>query len=170
MTSQTVIDLVIGVAVLGLLIYRNLRAQPVRQMNQRLFLILGIIGLVETYQFLHTHHGGMTAVAALAGSLVLAAAFGVIRALTVRIWMKDGQPWSQGSILTAGLWVLALAAHLGYDALLSSHKDISGIGTATVLLYLVVSLVVQRVVITNRAAKISGSPVGGPVGEANWPA
>jgi hypothetical protein len=81
--------------------------------------------------------------------------------------MKDGQPWSQGSILTAGLWVVALGAHLGYDALFSSHKDISGIGTATVLLYLVVSLVVQRVVITTRAAKISGGPISGPVGQAS---
>jgi hypothetical protein len=170
MTSQTVIDLVIGVAVLGLIIYRNLRAQPVRQVNQRLFLILGIIGLVETYQFLHTHHGGTLAVAALAGSLVLAAGFGVIRALTVRIWMKDGQPWSQGSIVTAGLWLVALAAHLGYDALLSSHKSISGIGTATILLYLVVSLLVQRVIITARASKLGGSQVGGQVGQSTWSA
>jgi hypothetical protein len=167
MTSQTLFDLVIGVAVLGLLIYRNLRAQPVRQMNQRLFLILGVIGLIETYQYLHTHHGGTTAVAALAGSLVLAGVFGVIRAVTVRIWMKDGQPWSQGNWLTAGLWVVALAAHLGYDALLNGHKDINGLGTATVLLYLVVSLAVQRLIITTRAAKFSGAPVGGQAGQSN---
>lgn len=170
MTSQTLLDLVIGVAVLGLLIYRTLRAQPVRQMNQRLFLILGVVGLIETYGYLHTHHGGTTAVVALAGSLVLAAVFGVIRALTVRIWMKDGQPWSQGSLVTAGLWIVALAAHLGYDALLNGHKDINGLGDATILLYLVVSLVVQRLVITTRAAKLSGAPVGGPVGQSNWSA
>jgi hypothetical protein len=171
MTSQTLTYLVIGIAALGLLIYRNLRAQPVRQVNQRLFLILAVIGLVETYGYLHSgHHSGSTAVVALAGSLVLAAVFGVIRALTVRIWMKDGQAWSQGSIVTAVLWVVALAAHLGYDALVDSHKDISGLGDATVILYLVVSLAVQRLVITNRAAKLSGTPVGGPVGQANGPA
>ena len=79
MNSQTLIYLVIGIAVLGLLIFRNLRAQPVRQVNQRLFLVLGVIGVIETYQYLGKHHAGTEAIAALAGSLVLAAVFGVIR-------------------------------------------------------------------------------------------
>ena len=162
MNSQTLIYLVIGIAVLGLLIFRNLRAQPVRQVNQRLFLVLGVIGVIETYQYLGKHHAGTEAIAALAGSLVLAAVFGVIRAMTVRVWMQDGQPWSQGNLITAALWVLALAAHLGYDALLDQHKSLSGLGEATVLLYLVVSLIVQRVVVTTRAARLSPAPTGGP--------
>jgi hypothetical protein len=170
MNSQTLLNLVVGVAVIGLLIYRNLRAQPVRQVNQRLYLILGVIGVVETFQYLSKHHAGATGIAALAGSLALAAIFGVIRALTVRVWIKAGQPWSQGSILTAGLWVCALGAHLGYDALLNGHKDISGLGEATVLLYLVVSLAVQRLVIMARAAKLEPAPAGGGLGQPGWPA
>lgn len=162
MNSQTVIYLVIGVAVLALLIIRNLRARPVREANQRLFLILGVIGLVETYQYLTQHHAGATALAALLGSLVLAAVFGVIRALTVRVWINGGQPWSQGNILTAALWVVALGAHLGYDALLNGHKDLSGLGEATVMLYLVVSLVVQRVIVNMRAGRLAPAPAGGP--------
>ena len=171
MDSQTLLYLLVGVAVLGLLIFRNLRAQPVRQVNQRLFLILGIIGLVETYQYLSQHHAGSIAVLALVGSLVLAAVFGVIRALTVRVWIKDGQPWSQGNVLTAALWVVALAAHLGYDALLSTHKDISGLGDATVLLYLVVSLAVQWLIVQSRAARLDPSAVGtaGQAGQPGWP-
>jgi hypothetical protein len=161
MNSQTLIYLVIGIAVLGLLIVRNLRAQPVRRVNQRLFLILGVIGVIETYQYLANHHAGATAAGALAGSLALAAVFGLIRAMTVRVWMKDGQPWSQGNVLTAILWVLALAAHLGYDALLDHHKSLSGLGEATVLLYLVVSLIVQRVVVTARAARLAPVSAGG---------
>jgi len=166
--SQTLLYLLVGVAVLGLLIFRNLRAQPVRQVNQRLFLILGIIGLVETYQYVSQHHAGSVAVLALVGSLVLAAVFGVIRALTVRVWIKDGQPWSQGNVLTAVLWIIALGAHLGYDALLSAHKDIGGIGDATVLLYLVVSLAVQRFIIVTRASRLD--PVTGPnASQPTWP-
>lgn len=161
-SSQTLIYLVIGIAVLGLLIVRNLRAQPVRQVNQRLFLVLGVIGVIETYQYLANHDAGATAVGALAGSLVLAAAFGLIRAMTVRVWMQDGQPWSQGNVLTAILWVLALAAHLGYDALLDHHRNLTGLGEATVLLYLVVSLLVQRVVVAARAARLSPVSSGGP--------
>jgi hypothetical protein len=167
MNSQTVTELLIGVVVLGLLVYRNLIPRPVRQSNQRLYLVLGVIGLVETVQYLSHHHAGATAVAALAGSLVLAAVFGAIRAATVRVWIKDGQPWSQGNVLTAGLWVIALAAHLGYDALLSSHKALSGLGSATVLLYLVVSLVVQWFVVQSRAAKLNpAAPVGN--GQQTW--
>jgi len=167
--SQTLLYLVIGVAVLGLLIFRNLRAQPVRQLNQRLFVILGVIGLIEAYQYLSQHHAGSTGVLALVGSLVLATVFGVIRAMTVRVWMKDGQPWSQGNVLTAVLWIVALGAHLGYDAILSAHKDISGLGDATVLLYLAVSLAVQRVVIVTRANRLD--PVAGAgAGQAGWPA
>ena len=169
MNSQTLLYLVIGVAVLGLLIFRNLRAQPVRQLNQRLFIILGVIGLIEAYQYLSQHHAGSTGVLALVGSLVLATVFGVIRAMTVRVWMKDGQPWSQGNVLTAVLWIVALGAHLGYDAILSAHKDISGLGDATVLLYLAVSLAVQRVVIVTRANRLD--PVAGAgAGQAGWPA
>jgi hypothetical protein len=168
-SSQTLTYLIIGIAVLGLLIYRNLRAQPVRQFNPRLYLILGVVGVVETVQYLDKHHAGTAGVAALAGSLVLAAVFAVIRAATVRVWMKDGQPWSQGNLLTAGLWVVALAAHLGYDYMLSSHKDISGLGDATVLLYLVVSLAIQRIIVQSRAARLVPAGVGS-ASQPGWPA
>src|SRR5271166_4829436 len=46
MSSQTLLYLVLGVAVLGLLIYRQLIARPVRG-NQRIVLILLIVGLLE---------------------------------------------------------------------------------------------------------------------------
>ncbi|MFZ0046133.1 MAG: hypothetical protein WAL16_09880 [Streptosporangiaceae bacterium] len=161
MSSQTVLYLVIGVAVLGLLIYRQLVARPV-QGNQRLVLILVIIGLIETAQYLQKLHAGSAAIVALAGSLVLAAIFGAARAATVRIWIQDGQAWSKGNILTAALWVVALGAHLGYDYLIGQHKDIGSLGDATVLLYLAVSLAVQRVIVVLRAQRLSPA-VPGPV-------
>ena len=161
MSSQTVLYLVIGVAVLGLLIYRQLVARPV-QGNQRLVLILVIIGLIEAAQYLQKLHAGSAAIVALAGSLVLAAIFGAARAATVRIWIQDGQAWSKWKILTAALWVVALGAHLGYDYLIGQHKDIGSLGDATVLLYLAVSLAVQRVIVVLRAQRLSPA-VPGPV-------
>ncbi len=153
MSSQTTLNLVIGVAVLGLLIYRQLRARPVRG-NQRLVLVLAVIGLIEAVQYLQKLHSVSGAIVALAGSLVLAAVFGAARAATVRIWMQNGQPWVQGNLLTAALWVLALAAHLGYDYLAGQYKDIGGIGSATLVLYLAVSLGVQRVIVMLRAQRL----------------
>ncbi|HME66295.1 MAG TPA: hypothetical protein VKG61_15525 [Streptosporangiaceae bacterium] len=53
--------------------------------------------------------------AALAGSLVLAAITGAIRAMTVRVWVEASQALRQGTWITALLWVVSLDAHLGYD-------------------------------------------------------
>ncbi len=153
MSSQTTLNLVIGIAVLGLLIYRQLQARPVRG-NQRLVLVLAAIGLIEAVQYMQKLHSGSAAIVALAGSLVLAAVFGAARAATVRIWLQNGQPWMQGNLLTAALWVLALGAHLGYDYLVGQHKDIGGIGTATLVLYLAMSLGVQRVIVMLRAQRL----------------
>lgn len=49
--------------------------------------------------------------------------------------MQDGQPWVQGNLLTAALQILALGAHLGFDYPVGQHKDISGNGNATLVLY-----------------------------------
>ena len=102
--------------------------------------------------------GGAVTYAAI-GSLVLAAIFGALRAATVRIWLPDGQPWSRGSWLTALLWVLALAARLGYDALVAHGHAERGLGAATVVLYLAVSLGIQRLIVQSRAHRLqAGRP------------
>jgi hypothetical protein len=158
-SSQTASELVIGVLVLGYLVYRQLRPRPLRA-SQRLLLILLLFGLIETYTYFQNgKHSASAAAVALVGSLVLAAVFGAVRAFTVRIWEQDGQPWVQGNLLTAALWVVAVAAHLGFDYLVGQHKDVGDIGNATVVLYLVVSLVVQRVVMTYRAQRMNLAPV-----------
>lgn len=165
MSSQSLLYLVIGVAVLGLLIYRQLSARPV-QGNQRIVLILVIIGLIETAQYLQKLHAGSAAIVALIGSLVLAALFGAMRAATVRIWLQDGQVWAKGNLLTAALWIAALAAHLGYDYLIGQHKDIGGLGDATLVLYLAISLAVQRVIVSARAQRLNPASAG-PMGSGS---
>lgn len=157
------IEIVLGVAVLGLVIYRNLVARPINARGLRLMLILAIIGVVETVDYLQKYHGGPGTYAALGGSLVLAAVFGVLRASTVRLWSQDGQIWSKGNWLTAALWIIAIAVHLGYDALVAhGHGSNGGVGTATVVLYLAVSLGVQRLVSQYRASRMGLAPVGSP--------
>ncbi len=162
MSSQTVFELLLGVVVLGLLVYRQLQKRPVSQGRQRAGLIIGVIGVIETVNYLGKVHAGSVVVAALAGSLVLAAVFGAVRAATVRIWMQDGRPWSQGNWLTAVLWVVALAVHLGYDALLGNSRGLSGLGSATILLYLAVSLLVQYVVVSYRAQRLGAQSGAAP--------
>jgi hypothetical protein len=74
------LDIILGVLVLGLVIYRQLVARPINARGLRLLAILGVIGLIETVGYLQKYHGGTGTYAALAGSLVLAAVFGVLRA------------------------------------------------------------------------------------------
>lgn len=157
------VDLVLGVAFLALLIYRQLRVRPVSASAMRLAAILAVVGLIEAFQFLQKDHADAATYAALGGSLVLAAGFGALRAATVRIWIADGQAWSKGNWLTAVLWIIAVAAHLGYDAIVASSHGKGDVGTATVLLYLAVSLGVQRLVVQQRATRVlpgGATPVG----------
>jgi hypothetical protein len=148
--AADILNLLIGVAVLGLLITRQLQPRPVRS-SFRLPLIIGLIGLVELFSFVKKEHGGVGMVASLAGSLVIAAVLGAIRARTVQLWLKDGQPWRKGTWLTAVLWIVSLAAHLGYDSLVDGK---SGLGTATILLYLAVTFAAQRLVLQARADQL----------------
>jgi len=152
------VDLVIGIAVLALILYRQLQVRPVRG-TMRLPLILAIIGIVELIQFFkidQSHHTG-TVFAALAGSLVLAAITAVIRAVTVRVWIQAGQALRQGTWLTALLWIVSLGAHLGYDYLVDRGSQ-AGLGTASLTLYFAVTYTIQRLILQVRAQRIANSP------------
>jgi hypothetical protein len=151
---MTVTNVVLGIAILGLIIYRQMVTRPVRD-NFRVPLILAIIGIIELVNFLKGKHVTGSLAAGLAGSLVLAAAFGVVRAMTTKVWVADGQAWRKGTVLTAALWVVALAAHLGYDYLVYKH---SNLGDVTIVLYLAVSFAVQTVVLQARAQRLPVQP------------
>jgi hypothetical protein len=158
-----VVDVILGVAVLALLIYRQLSVRPVNASALRLIAILLIIGLLQTYRFLSQNHAHALTFAAIGGSLVLAAIFGALRASTVRIWLDNGQAWSQGNWLTAALWIASLAAHLGYDILVARGNGIRGLGVATIVLYLAISLGFQRVLVLQRAHRLQ---LAGPAAAA----
>jgi hypothetical protein len=150
----TAADLVIGLLVLGLVIYRQVIPRPVKS-SMRLPLILGVIGVVETYGFLKGQHIDATIIAELIGSLVLAAVFGLARAATVRLSFRQGQWWSQGNWLTAILWVVSLAAHLGFDALVSGQHGHESLGQATIVLYLAVTYAMQRLIVQARCQRLA---------------
>jgi hypothetical protein len=162
-----ILDVVIGLAVLALLIARQLQARRFSNSGWRIVVILAIIGVVQVSGYLKANHPGAVAYAALGGSLVLAAGFGALRASTVKLWTQEGQVWSQGNWLTAALWVIALAAHLGYDYLVAPSHGKADIGTATVVLYLAVSFGIQRLVVQQRARGLEPSATSAGFGQFN---
>ena len=169
--ASTTVNLLIGLAVLALLVYRQLQVRPVRA-NFRLPLILAVIGVIELTQFLKTDHHTGTVFAALAGSLVLAAITGAIRAMTVRVWIQAGQALRQGTWITAVLWVVSLGVHLGYDYLVDGKGPQSGLGTASLTLYFAVTYTIQRFILQAKAQRIGDGPhqdVGEPGAHApSW--
>src|ERR1700733_804464 len=168
MSSANLTSLIIGIAVLALVLSRQLMTRRLSE-SYRLSVILALIGIVEFANFLSGHpndDGGIAA--AVVGSLILAAAFGVAHALTVRVWRENGQLLRRGTWLTALLWILSLAAHLGYDYLVAGHvtgKNGGNVGNATIILYLVVTLTVQRFILLNRVTRQEAAgqiPLGEP--------
>ena len=157
MSGAALTNLIIGVVVLAFFVSRQLTVRRLRE-NYRLMIILAIIGVVEFVDFLNGHpHNDSRIIAAVVGSLVLAAVLGAARAPTVRVWRgQDGQLLRKGTWLTAVLWVVAFAAHLGYDYLVAGHvtgKNGGNVGNATIVLYLVVSLTVQQYIMLARASR-----------------
>jgi hypothetical protein len=160
-TSSAIASIVIAVSVVALLIVRQLIARRVREPTAaRVVLTLGVVGVIQMVQAAKGHHVGATTVAAIAVGLVIGAGLGAARAMTLRIWRDEsGVAWRQGSWLTAILWVLSLAAHFGIDALIDHSTTAKGLGTADILLYLAVSLGVQRELTRVRAARIGAGSV-----------
>jgi len=58
------------------------------------------------------------------------------------------------------LWVVSIAAHLGYDYLVDGHGAQAGLGSASLTLYLAVTLVIQSLILNARAQRIDGGAGG----------
>jgi hypothetical protein len=152
-------NILIGILVLGFVLYRQMQPRRIRD-NVRLPVILGIIGVVEVVQFLDKHHGPRTFLT-LGGSLVLAAVFGALRAATTHVWVEGGQAWRRGNWITAVLWVISLGGHLGYDYVVDGKGPLAGLGSASLLLYLAVTLLIQGLILLARASRLPGAPGAG---------
>ena len=147
-------NILIGLVVLAWLLWRQTQKRLVREDRKpTVLLILLVLGVVQLSTYLKTASTSATVILLLVGSLVLAAGFGVVRAYSVKLWRQDGQLWRQGTWLTIVLWVVGIGVHIGLDVLFdSSAKGLSG---ASILLYLAVSLGVQRLVVQSRATRLA---------------
>jgi uncharacterized membrane protein len=151
-----VTNLLIALLVVGLLVARQLRPRRAREDSAaRFVLILAVIGIVDAGETVNGHRLGTETLLLVAGGLVIGAAFGAVRAATMRVWRDaEGVAWRQGTWLTAVLWIVSLAAHLGIDVVVDRTTDIDGFSSATILIYLAVTLGAQRELVRARAARI----------------
>jgi NAD/NADP transhydrogenase beta subunit len=154
------LQIVIGVAVLGWILYNQLRVRQFSTRRLRLAGILGVVGLIEVLSTASSHPASMVGWTLLIAGLVIGAALGLLRAATVKLWVRDGVVYTQGHLLTAALWLVGIGAHIGLDLLAPSlAPSAEGINSSSVLLFLAVSLGVQGLMTVHRVRSLPGAPV-----------
>lgn len=137
-------SLVVTVLVLAYVLYQQLQVRPV---TGRILLpiILIVLGGSSVASYSHQHPLSHSAVAALAGVLILdAGALGALRACTVRLWRDGGRVMRQGTWFTIALWLAGLAIHIAVDQ--TVH-----LASSSLLLYLGITYLIQRLVLLSRA-------------------
>lgn len=144
----------IGVVAFALILYRQLRARPVNEATgARRPVIFGAVGVLLAGDYLLERHVTTVAVAGLLVSLVVGAGLSYLRGHTVRLWRQDGVWWRRGTAVTLVLWFCSIGAQVGIDALLGRldpSGSAAGLGNATLLLYLGISLGLQHLVVVQR--------------------
>lgn len=148
---------IIWIAALAWLLYRQTQRRPIgrgsgaRGGRRQIAVILLVLGALELAVFARHHHIGAAAVGVLALSFLVGAALGVARGFTVRLEFDGGQLYRQGTLLTVALWLLAVGLHLASEPLVRDAGGSSGTSSATMLLYLALSLTIQSRVLAHRA-------------------
>ena len=147
-------NIVIAVAVIGLILYRQMRPTPVGG-SPKTAVILTVIGAFVAVKSIDGAGVSALDIVVLGASTVVGLAIAVVRAYTVRIYRDPASntAYGRGTALTAGLWLAGIAAHVGIDLLASAD-----LGGSTLLFYLGSVLLVQNLVVTARARR-AGLPL-----------
>lgn len=153
--GTTVVSIVISVAILALILYRQLQ---VRRTSSRMVLpiVVLVIGVVSLTRGSTRLTGGELGIL-IALLAVDAGGLGAVRALTVRLWRDQQDVLRQGTWVTIVLWLVGLGIHEGVDA-------IAHIPASSTLLYLGVTLLAQQAVLQLRVSRMTTPAVtaGGP--------
>jgi hypothetical protein len=158
------LQVVVGIVVLGWILYNQLRVRQFTARRLRLAGILGVVGLVEIVSAVGAHPVSVVGWTLLVTGLLVAAALGLLRAATVKLWVRDGAVYTQGHALTATLWIVGIGVHIGLDVLAQAiAPSADAVNTSSVLLFIAVSLGVQGLMTMRRAQALPGAPVLAPV-------
>jgi hypothetical protein len=152
---NTLDNALLALAVLALVLYRQLRARPLDERRAYAVpLVLAVVALAQGGLIDKVHPA--LSVVLLAVEAVAAVGLGVMRAVTVRVWREgDGTLWRRGTAWTLAAWVVSIAVRAAFIGAGSA----AGVTFATggVLLFLSASLLVQNLVVSVRARRLGGS-------------
>jgi hypothetical protein len=154
------LQVIVGIAVLGWILYNQLRVRQFSPGRLRIAGILGIVGLVQVVSTAGAHPVSVVGWTLLVTGLVVGATLGLLRAATVRLWVRDGVVYTQGHATTAALWIVGIGIHVGLDVLAGAiAPSANTVNSSSVLLFIAVSLGVQGLMTLRRARSLPGAPV-----------
>ncbi|NEA20944.1 DUF1453 domain-containing protein [Actinomadura bangladeshensis] len=150
---NTLDNVLLGLAVLALVLYRQLRTRSVDERRMYgLPLVLGVAAVAQG-GLIDRGHPALGA-CLLAAEAVAAVGLGVLRAVTVRLWREDdGTLWWRGTGWTLAAWLASVAVRAGF----AGAGFAAGIKPAAggVLLFLAVTLLAQSLVVVRRAHELA---------------
>ncbi|WP_316784631.1 hypothetical protein [Streptomyces sasae] len=150
--------------VVALVVRQQLRTRPVRRNGSLITpVVLGVLGAFGitfgVASVIKYHPLTMLPIVLLAVSFAVAAAFGVARARTVRVWSgHQGEVLRKGTAATTALWLTSVAAHLGLSLWIDHAAGAGLLGTASLYAYLAIGLGTQNLLVRGRATALRPQP------------
>jgi hypothetical protein len=146
---------VVALAVVAFLIVRQRRSDRFRERSLLFPLALGVYGAVVLTQT--SEHDSVTTASAvlLLSSAVASIAFGVIRGLTIELFMRGDELWERASWTTIGVgWGGLVATRIALIALAAAVGAKVASSPASIPLMLAITLAVQILVVKTRAREL----------------
>jgi hypothetical protein len=153
-------ELIVILALTGYAIYQQTRRHQITGQHRfKLAIIYGVVGLIVGGINMPKNAAG---VGLLALSLALSVGVGLLRGRTTKVWAAaDGKVYSQGTVLTIGLFLGLVAAKfaIGTAAYFLHISDDGGFGE--VLIMIAVMVAFQAELIWRRARALGASDQDG---------
>lgn len=151
---MNLINVVVGLAILGWLMWNQLQVRPVSGRRMRVAVVLGAVGVVQLVSTVSKHPVPGIGWVGLVLGLAVGVGLAVWRGAGTRLWSEGGVVMRQGSLFTAALWLVGVAIHVVLGVGLSSVSPGAEWATSSsVLLFVGVSLLVQALVVAARARR-----------------
>jgi hypothetical protein len=157
------LELIAILALTGFAVYRQSKVNEVTGRDRfKLAVIYGAVGLIiGGFSLPH----GAVAVALLVASVAISVLVGFARGRLTRVWLApDGRRYSQGTVLTIGLFLAMIAAKfaLGAVAYLAHVPGHAGLGEILVMIAVMIAMQAEIVWRRARALRTAVGPVGLP--------
>jgi hypothetical protein len=149
--------IVIAVGVVSFFIVRQRRSDRFRERSLLFPLALGVYGALLLTHVVERDAVGAASFVLLLLSATASITFGVIRGLTIELFMRGDELWERASWRTIGVgWGGLVAARIALIAVATAVGAKAAASPASIPLMLAITLAAQMLVVTGRARELGG--------------